>query len=196
MGKGGGESAGIPRDILEDQIGIQQGQLALSRESFGLGKSAWQPAFDYWSALLKGGQPARVAVGPFAEEIGAGYDAARGNIEQNLPRGGERNLAVATSELGEARDKARLYAGVQPQAAGQIAQLAGIPFGVSVGLNPQAQIGASAGALLGQSQQNISAFSQGAEGVGRLLYQFASGGGGGGVQPTPPTFGSSSGGKK
>ena len=173
-GKGLGERT---TEALEESLmaGTEATRAATGRagESFTMGRSAWQPAADYWSALMEGGQAARVAVGPAREEIGSVYDAQRRSISENLPRGGERNLAVAQSDVGEARDISRLYAGVQPMAAEHLAQLSGIPFGVSTSLFGTGASGQQAGGtLLDYARWQQETLMSSAAGVGSMLGKF------------------------
>lgn len=183
--------------IQQQQLALQRQQFGLTQEAFNLGKSAWLPARDYWQALMGGGQAARVAVGPSAELIGEVGDATRRTIGENLPRGGERNLATAQSQIGQQRDISRLYAGVQPQAAQMLGALSGQQTGASVGFNPQAQIGLAPN-VLSQALYAQQAAQQGAAGFGGLLYQALNkrnqtgswwGSGSGGITPTPPFVG-------
>ena len=175
--KGGGE-ANLAREE-------QARQRELQEKFLGIGLGAFNPAAEYWQSLLKGGQAARVATAPFAQDIRATHQAGRRTIGENLPRGGERNLAMAQSQVGQASDLARLYAGVQPAAAGALGQLAGLPFGVAGGAG--AQSGALTGGLLGYGIEQQRQAQAGAGGIGRLLFQLSNkegglfGGGGGSV---------------
>ena len=104
------------------QVGAEAASqgVQLGREAFALGRGPFQASTEYFQSLLEGGQPARVAVGPIADEIALAHQASAQSIEQNLPSGGERNLALAQGEIREASDISRLYAGVQPEAAGAL----------------------------------------------------------------------------
>lgn len=157
----------------DQQIALQRETLGLARQAFQTGMGAWQPSFNYWNALLQGGQPARVAVGPSAALMRESYEGQRRTMEEGLPAGGERRLALAQADIGEYRDLSRLYAGVQPEAARNLMALSGIPFGVSTNL-----FGTGAGigrdllnTLYGQYAQNQALAQQGAAGWGNLLYK-------------------------
>ena len=147
---------------FESQNLIQQQQLAMGRQ-------AWTPAFDYWNAIMQGGHAANLALGPEAQAIRGGFDVAQRNIEQNLPRGGERNLSLAQLETEKYGRLGNLPTIARRQAAGSLAQLAGIPFGVATAAGAQAS--GLAGNLLSyglsQQQQALS----GAAGIGELLYK-------------------------
>jgi hypothetical protein len=148
----------------EQQNLIQQQQLAMGRQ-------AWTPAFDYWNDIMQGGHAANLALGPEAQAIRGGFDVAQRNIEQNLPRGGERNLSLAQLEIEKGGRLGNLPTIARRQAAGSLAQLSGIPFGVGSAAGGQATT--LAGNLLdyGVSQQEQAL--GGAQGIGELLYKIA-----------------------
>lgn len=176
MGKGKGLGEDVTNALIPSlQAGTEATQAATQRagQSFQMGQQAWQPSFNYWDALMKGGQPARVATGPMAEEIGNVYDAQRRSISENLPRGGERNLAMAQSDVSQARDVSRLYAGMQPQAAEHLAQLSGIPFGVSTSMTGIGASGTQAGGtLLDYARWQQETLMNSVAGVGSMLGKF------------------------
>ena len=148
----------------EQQNLIQQQQLAMGRQ-------AWTPAFDYWNSIMQGGHAANLALGPEAQAIRGGFDVAQRNIEQNLPRGGERNLSLAQLEIEKGGRLGNLPTIARRQAVGNLAQLSGIPFGVGSAAGGQATT--LAGNLLdyGVSQQEQAL--GGAMGIGELLYKIA-----------------------
>ena len=136
---------------------------------------------------MQGGHAANLALGPESQAIRGGFDVAQQNIEQNLPRGGERNLSLAQLEIEKGGRLGNLPTIARRQAAGNLAQLSGIPFGV--GSAAGGQTTSLAGNLLnyGQSQQQNAL--GGAQGIGELLYKIANkfgGGGGGGNNNNPP----------
>ena len=175
----GSRSGGGERSLAQQQFDaqnlIQQQQLDMSRQ-------AWNPAFDYWNSIMQGGHAANLALGPESQAIRGGFDVAQRNIGQNLPRGGERNLSLAQLEIEKGGRLGNLPTLARRQAAGNLAQLSGIPLGVASAAGGQAS--GLAGNLLSfglsQQQQALS----GAAGIGELLYKiankFQSGGGGGG----------------
>lgn len=179
----------------KEQVQIQRDQLNLSNKMFDTGMSAWKPANDYWSALLKGGQPAREAVGPSAALV---KETQAGNMKSlmNLPSGGERNLAIANNSTAAYRDLARLYSGVQPQAASMLGQLSGIPLGVGTTVNSSASM--MGPSILNYANSQGMQASQGAYGIGGLLQQLSSqksrGGSNSSVGAKGPTGGASGGG--
>jgi hypothetical protein len=160
----GKEEIELAREQFQAQNLIQQQQLAM-------GRRAWTPAFDYWNAIMKGGHEANLALGPEAGAIRGGYDVAQRSIEENLPRGGERNLSLAQLEIEKYGRLANLPTIARRQAAGSLTQLSGIPFGVGSAAGGQATT--LAGNLLdyGVSQQEQAL--GGAQGIGELLYKIA-----------------------
>ena len=182
----GSRSGRSQRDLATRQ---QEQQNRIQQEQLALGRRAFDPALNYWSSILQGGHAANLALGPESQAIRGGFDVAQRNIEQNLPRGGERNLGLAQLEIEKGGRLGNLPTLARRQAAGSLGQLAGLPFGVASAAGGQAS--GLAGNLLNyglsQQQQALS----GATGIGELLYKIAnkvgggggsSGGGGGGLK--------------
>lgn len=163
----GGKKAG---DAAAKQLQLQQQQLNLGRNLVGQGMTAWTPARDYWQTLLNG-NPAAVqgAIGPISEQMRQQSAAGIRNLASTMPAGGERNLAVANASNQQYGDLARLYAGVQPQAASALGQLSAIPLqsGVATMWQGAPQVGAG---LQAQAQGQQQA-AQGMQGAGQLLYK-------------------------
>lgn len=141
---------------------LAQSQLGLQKQQIGLGNAALAPASNYWNDLLKGGQAAVQATGPYASLIGQAGQGARNSIAAMTPRGGEQNLATAQSYNQTSNDIARLYAGMQPLAAQGLAGIGGEYFGSAP--NPT-------GAGLGAAGMGMQNAQQGASGFGSMLYQ-------------------------
>lgn len=160
-GRGGGD--------VNRQRSLQEQQMALSGRAFEMGAEPFEAATDYYSRLLEGGQTARLAVEPALTEIDFAAEASRRGIEAQLPRGGERNLALAQSRVAQAGTRGKAYTGRQGEAAQALGALSGIPFGVAPAFGGTA--GGVGQSLLsyGLSQQKLAA--EGAGGIGRSLYQ-------------------------
>jgi hypothetical protein len=174
-----GKKAG---DQLNKQLALQQQQLQFGKGLAEQGMGAWTPAANYWKTLLGGDRTAiQGAVGPSADLVRGSMTAAQRQLGSSMPAGGERNLALAQNAQQGYSQLARLYAGVQPAAAGALGQLSGIPLGAGVGVMGQGapQVGPAMG--LQAYQQGQAA--QGMQGAGNLLYQgfnkLNRGGGGG-----------------
>lgn len=159
------------RGDVRRQRELQEQQAALSGRAFELGAGPFQEATDYYSRLLQGGQTARLAVEPALAEIDFAAEASRRGIEAQLPRGGERNLALAQSRVAQAGTRGKAYTGRQGEAAQALGALSGIPFGVAPSFGGTAA--GAGGSLLqyGLSQQQLAA--QGASGAGRSIYQLS-----------------------
>src|SRR5215469_7253321 len=134
-------------------------QLGLEKSMFGQGQSLLAPASNFWQSLLHGGQAAVQATGPIASQIGQAAQGARNSIQAMTPRGGEQNLAVANTFNDASNNIARLYAGMQPTAAGALGQLGGQFLGAGQALGFPATMGG-----LGAAQMGLSSAQQGAQG--------------------------------
>jgi len=173
---GGKKAQNKANQLASQQLGLEKGLI-------GQGTGLLAPASNYWQNLLKGGQAAVQATGPIASQIGQAAQGARNSIMATTPRGGEQNLAVAQSYNDAANNIARLYAGMQPTAAGALGQLGGAVLGAGQGLAFPAMMGG-----LGASQMGMQNAAAGAQGFGGLLYnslnklQNRGGGGGKGTQ--------------
>ncbi len=179
----GGRAGRSQRDLATRQ---QEQQNLIQQEQLALGRRAFDPALNYWSSILQGGHAANLALGPESQAIRGGFDVAQRNIEQILPRGGERNLSLAQLEIEKGGRLGNLPTIARRQAAGNLAQLSGIPFGVGSAAGGQATSLASNLLSYGQNQQQQAL--GGAQGIGELLYKIANkfqSGGGGGNRPSP-----------
>lgn len=165
-GKKGNKSA---KNAANNQFNMQQ-------QLFNTALGAWQPAADYFKKLLSG-DPTQIAqaVGPTADIL---KGQAQGNARQlaaTMPAGGEANAAMASNAQNSYNSIARLYAGVQPQAAMALGQLAAAPLGASA-----PNVGS--GLKFDTHQQEQLSNSKGSlgTGLGTLAGRAVSKGGGGG----------------
>src|SRR5882724_7724917 len=165
-GIGGKKAANKANQLGQQQLQLQQNQFGLTKQQYGAGNQAVQPATNFWQDLLKGGQAAQQATGPYASLIGQAAQGARQNILGSTPRGGEQNLALAQNTNQASNNIARLYAGMQPTAASNLSQIAGEYFGSGSAVNPGANVGAAAQNYLSQQQMS----QQAGQGYGGLLY--------------------------
>src|SRR5258708_961305 len=85
---GGKKSSNSANDLAKQQLQLQQQQFGLTKQQFGLGDAALGPASSYWQALLKGGNAAQQATGPYASIIGQNTEGARQAIAASTARGG------------------------------------------------------------------------------------------------------------
>ena len=166
-GIGGKKAQNKANQLAQSQLQLQKNQFGLTKQQYGAGNQAVQPATNFWTDLLKGGQAAQQATGPYASLIGQAAQGARQNILGSTPRGGEQNLALAQNTNQASNNIARLYAGMQPTAASNLSQIAGEYFGSGSAVNPGANVGAAAQNYLSQQQQA----HESAGNFGGLLYQ-------------------------
>ena len=180
-GAGGKKAQNQANKLASQQLGLEQGM-------FNKAGSLMQPASDFWGSLLRGGQAAVQATGPIASQIGQAAQGARNSILATTPRGGEQNLALANTFNDASNNIARLYAGMQPAAAGALGQLGGAYLGAGQSLGFPASMSG-----LGASQMGMQNAAAGAQGFGSLLYNSLNklrGGGGGASSNYPaPVFG-------
>ena len=175
-----GIGGAVGTSLLSRGAGQEQQQLAtrqqeqqnlIQQQQLAMGRQAWTPAFDYWNSIMQGGHAANLALGPEAQAIRGGFDVSQRNIEQNLPRGGERNLSLAQLEIEKGGRLGNLPTIARRQAAGSLAQLSGIPFGVGSAAGGQATT--LAGNLLDYGLDQQEQALSGAMGIGELLYKIA-----------------------
>src|SRR6266704_3226550 len=165
-GASGKKAQNSANKLAQQQLQLQQGQFGLAKQQLGLGNAALAPASNYWQSLLKGGQAAVQATGPYASLIGQQGQGTRNAIMAGTPRGGEQNLALAENSMQTGNNIARLYAGMQPLAAQGLSQLGGEYLGSGASFNPSANTGGAFNQY-GLGQQMAG---QGAQGFGGLLY--------------------------
>lgn len=174
VGAGGSAASGIggkkaqkkQNEAAQQQLQLQRDQYGTAQKQLSLGNAALSPAQGYFNALLKGGQAARDAVGPYASLIGQAGQGTNNAILAGTPRGGEQNLAVAQNRINTGNQIAGLYHGMQPLAAEGLSGIGGQLLGSGAAFNPNANTGGAFGAY-GQQQQNAQ---DSAGGFGSLLF--------------------------
>lgn len=156
-------------------------QFQMQQQLFKTALGAWQPAANYWQALLSGNPTAVAqAVGPQADIIRGQGQASAQQIAATSPAGGQTNLAQTQNQMGQYNQIARLSAGMQPMAAQALGQLAGMPMSISA---PNV----SSGLKFDTHQQEQANAAKGGlgQGLGQL---YASGKQSKNKPSTPPTF--------
>src|SRR5690348_1532400 len=127
IGAGGSIASGVGGKKAQNKANqLAQQQLGLEQSMFAKGGSILAPASNYWNSLLKGGQAAVQATGPYASLIGQQGEGTRQAITAQTARGGEQNLALAQNSMNTGNNIARLYAGMQPAAAQGLGSLGGL----------------------------------------------------------------------
>lgn len=141
MGKGGGNlDPAVQQGMLNNEsalVNIAQQQANQSGQLFGLSFPGVQRATEYYSALSSG-DPAAIAraIAPVAESSNTAAAAAKANILNNGPAGGEKTLALEQVDVNR---------------GAEIAKAASAGFGGS--FNALASLG---GQNIGQSQNAAS----------------------------------------
>lgn len=124
MGKApGGVTA--PPSAVNNQAALQGGLANISLP-------AYQTGSNYWNSIIQGGPQAQAATAPYAQKIAAQTQANQQQIQNMLPAGGQKQLALAQNQIGQGQSIANLYQGLGPQAAAQLTQLAQAAGGQSV----------------------------------------------------------------
>lgn len=169
MGKGGG-NVQVPQSVVNSQANLQNTEAGLLDKYAGIALPNIQRATDYWSSLMAGGPAAQAATAPYAQQIAQQTAASQKQIEQNLPAGGEKNLALAELPIQSGASIANLYQGLGPTAATQLGNLALGSAGAGTGSGGVAAgAGSSLTGLAGQQNQAKGSAKGGAgAGLGSL----------------------------
>lgn len=159
--KGGGARKAQGR-LMQEGLELSRGLVEQFREPF-------EAARGFYQSLLEGGQTARLAVEPALQGVDLAAEVQRREIEMTQPRGGERNLALAQSRIGQAGTRGRAYIGAQREAAQALGMLSQIPLGAAPSFfGSAAQAGQ--GLLSFQAMRERLA-TEGATGVGRGIFE-------------------------
>lgn len=166
IGAAGSAASGASGKKAQGQANaLAKEQLGLEKQQYGLGNAVLAPASSFWQNLLRGGQAAVQATGPYASLLGQGAQGTANSIRAMTPRGGEQNLALAQNQMQLGNNVARLYAGMQPLAAQNLAQIGGTYLGSGSSLGFPATMGG-----LGAAQMGMQNAQQAGQGFGSLLY--------------------------
>lgn len=150
MGKG----PSVPQSSINQQTQLQGTEADLLGKYSNIALPYLSSAGNYWTALMKGGPEAQAATAPYAQKIAAQTGAAQHNIENNLPAGGEKNLALAQLPMQQATNVADLYQKMGPMAASQLQALALGSAGAGTGAGGvSANAGSSMASLAGSQAQ-------------------------------------------
>ena len=129
MGKPSGESASLQtsQTNLANQIAATGKQSAAEGSTlFNLGLPGLKQSEAYYGKLATG-DPAALARAnaPAIQQIGAASDSAKKSITQDMPRGGERNLALQEADLSKGSQISQLTTGSYTGSFGSLAGLGG-----------------------------------------------------------------------
>jgi hypothetical protein len=148
-----GKGLNVPQSVIDSQTGLQNQEKYLLGKYSDIALPLLGSAGTYWSQLLQGGPAAQAATAPYAQTIAGQTTAAQKQIQQNLPAGGEKNLALAELPISQAASVANLYQGLGPTAASQIGSLALGTAGAGTGSGAVSSgAGSSLTGLAGQQQ--------------------------------------------
>jgi hypothetical protein len=166
MGKG----PKVPQSSVDTQVGLQKTEADLLSKYSSLALPGIKNATDYWSSIMKGGLAAQQAVAPYAQQIQANNAATARTVQNTMPAGGERNLALDRLPVQTSAQIANLYAGLQPQAASMLGNLG---LGTAQAGTGSGGVSSSAGAsneqlAASQAQAKAQMFAGIGQGVGEL----------------------------
>jgi hypothetical protein len=166
-----GKGLNVPQSVINSQADLQNTEAGLLKQYSGVALPLINTAGDYWSRLLAGGSAAQAATAPFAQTIAGQTAAAQKQIQQNLPAGGEKNLALAELPISQAASVANLYQGLGPLAAGNLQNLA---LGSASAGTGSGSVGVGAGSsLTGLAGQQQAAKGNAIGGIGSGVGTFA-----------------------
>lgn len=167
MGKG----PKVPQSSIDTQVGLQSTEADLLKKYSAIALPNLSAAGSYWQDILKGGPSAQAATAPYAQTIAGQTAAAQKQIQSMLPAGGEKNLALATLPISQAKSVADLYQGLGPAAASQLQALGLGSAGAGTGAGGvSANAGGSMANLAGQQAQAKGAMWGGiGSGIGSIM---------------------------
>lgn len=186
---GGKKGAGAANRAAERQFQQQQEVFQFGKDLANTGLSAWKPAAGYFQSLLSG-DPTQIAqaVGPTSDILKQQSQANARQLAATMPAGGEAAAAGAANAQNSYNNIARLYAGVQPQAAQALGQLSSVPFGAGASFAGMGAPNVGSGLKYDTHQQEQLGQSKGALGtsLGTLAGRGRSSKGSKGASPLPP----------
>lgn len=153
MGKG----PKVPQSSIDTNVDLQSSEALLAKQYATMVRPGFNAASDYWTSILHGGPEAQAATAPYAQTIAQQTGAAQKQIQNTLPAGGEKNLALAELPIKQGQSIANLYQGLGPAAATNLGNLSLGIGGLSTGA-----AGVSAGA--GASNEQLAAAMANAKG--------------------------------
>lgn len=172
MGKGS-KGLNVPQSVINSTIDLQSLEKSLLSSYSNLATAGTKAAGNYWEQLMGGGAPAQAATAPYAQTIEAQAGQTQKNILNNLPAGGERNLALAQLPLQTGTNIASLYQGLGPTAATNLGNLSLGVGGLGTG---SGGVGVGAGtSLMGLAGQQMQAKGSATGGLGAGLGSLAGG---------------------
>jgi hypothetical protein len=156
-----GKSGGISQETQNAEVNIAQQQTDIAKQAntranqlFGASFPGFQEAESYYQQLATG-DPSAIAraIAPAAQQIDAQAEGAKQRIEQDSPRGGVKNLALAENEINKGAQIGNLATQSYLSSFQNLAGLAGQGVGQSQGFTGSAISGLSAA---GNQYSNIA----------------------------------------
>lgn len=133
----GGGKSGVSNSVQQGELGLAQQEMGRQQQLYNASFPGFQESENYYQQLASG-DPTAIsrAISPAAQQINAQATATNQRIDQDMPRGGEKNLAKEENEInkgaqiGQASTQGYLnsfqnLAGLAGQGIGQSNQLAG-----------------------------------------------------------------------
>lgn len=157
MSKSGGISHDVQQqevDIAKQQEGIAQSANQRAGQLFQASFPGFEEAENYYKTLASG-DPAAIAraIAPAAQQINQQSQAAAQRIEQDSPRGGEKNLALEENQITRGAQVGNLASQSYLSAFQNLAGLAGQGVGESTS---QTGAATAAGNAAGNQYSNIA----------------------------------------
>lgn len=161
------------QNLSNQQIAQSNQAMAQQSQVFNTTFPGVQTAENYYSQLSSGDPNAIFrATAPAAENIAAQKASVEKNIDQNMPRGGARDLAKAQADVTSGSDIGKLFSNAYTSSFPALANLGTSGLGLSVNEMANAISG------LGQAGQTLSSLgSEQAQGKASTLGFIASLGG-------------------
>ncbi len=98
----GGGKSGVSSQVQQGELGLAQQEMGRQQQLFNASYPGFQQAENYYQQLASG-DPAAIsrAISPAAQQINAQATATNQRIDQDMPRGGEKNLAKEENEINK-----------------------------------------------------------------------------------------------
>jgi len=108
--KGGGAAQQAQMQVAGAQTSLAQQQEQLAGQVFGTTFPGMQIAENYYQALASG-DPAQIfrAVAPAVQQIQQSTAATKQQIRQDMPRGGQENLALSEADISKTAQIGNLF---------------------------------------------------------------------------------------
>jgi hypothetical protein len=162
MGKG----PKVPQSSVDTNVGLQKLEFQYLPQFASQGLRNLGASSQYWTDILHGGPAAQAATAPYAQTIAQQTAQNQKNIQNTLPAGGEKNLALAQNQTGMGQSIANLYQGLGPTAAAQLG---------SLGLGSAGAGNAAGGVSAGAGASNLNLAGQQANAKGQMWGGIGSG---------------------